>query len=1394
MDTVVITGTKRGNLFTDAANPSKVAADGANYVTFNLLKDDGTVQSNPSYYLPRTAFKALGADDLAATLKIGYSYDVVTKDDYTTLLYSKENDTVVVDQDALKGGDKDHRKDVTINSDAYKAVVSYSVLGNHQGTKTTNDYEVILYNGLGTNTALGSPSYLRDADLNIVDKDGKIILTYFRHTLTGSSIYPDGVYLVETSADSGVYRDPADADWEKAHDAYLKVYPLSTATLYQAITDTFVDITNVNAYSDTILIDDDGNSDYDRGIYFYYSFGYISTVDKDGAKQLKSDGIPGDGRLEAAKTAYTDVAYIDIDKYFNGDEDYVIKAEDVLGKYCLYAYNAKTNVFYLKDTYETKIGYVTTVNKPAKTITFDQVYFGYNAGNITGTTYKVGVDNLPGGNWNSVLRSYTDFDTLKGRTVNYVVDEKYSAILRIVDYGNDAGYVVIKDSVASLNTNGYANVLAYVNSNVASVITVASVDGYTNVTGGALVNNYLKAGDLFKATKDALGMYHLTYIDPSNFTYYAADAKLSELGLNFTNGVAYTDAQKQQTINIVDGKPTATRPTAYYDNFKGVAVPFDNFKTTKDTVIILVSAVGSRSTQGTTTTAPNYNASQLVNNGNIATLNFETSKGVPQDGSHITLFNAFDGDNNYWTNYLNNAQPAVVNSIKGARIFAATHVADGETIADFVYVVDGSWGGNIAINPSTTQSYLDSNDTIIYVDAHTMESMVATNQTSTGLGVSIGTVYQYTNAIDFIRGGLTSAYTSALYNQRLYAGHFYYVKDGYVVGEVEVGATSQLDPTQTYGRFDVEVVKVSYVDKYVSIYQQWNGYQGSIPNGTPLWSTSFGKPIVYELGHNNYDYNYVGKDVYITYKDGAPKNIVDDFAKIVNGANSYATAYVYTGNLSGTTYSGQKRIFITTTYTKGADLSVVKDLGTTITGASSAYNIGGTAVSGTGVAVYQITAEQYAALSAYAANYNNNWNDQYAGIGTTMKLYNGAVAVKDFTDANINVDTWVEQRIGNEYYLCIELKAGKYVTVAADPAYLVFTNPDNTNESYKIELKAGISITQAAPAPVVPKILVPIDIHVKDVTTPLAATTYKVYQDGKEITYNKYDAIAKKYITEIDLNGGAVTVIARNNNFLAQHWYWYTLTEITPTMHDIVTTGKTEFVYNKTDSTTQVNEIEAVVDISGVSKDATKVVLDFSEKNPATTDDVNVTVKVTGTTFDYTCSELTLTKITSVVDLYKDFKAATKTDNSTTDAIYYYKASANAADYTKAGTGIDMFDETLYGYKDADGNWYIDILVVEPFKVVPTFNDVQSSLSATLTQAGSTVTKVDPRGGMVTAVVNDSKFEAGKTYAWEVGDNYMKTDIAYASGTVTCTTAGTVTVTFDPSNVDLLSVVLNFVG
>ncbi len=1015
MDTVVISGTTRGNMYSDAASPTKIAPSGDTYVAFNILNADGTVQTTPTYYLPRSAFGTLGDDDIAASLKIGYSYDVVTINDYTTILYARENDAVVVDQDGFTGGTDGARKNLTINADAYKAVTAYSVLNSHQGTWTTKEYEALITTFQGTNTAIGGSAYLRDKDLNIVDEDGAVILKYIPYSASGTPGVPTGVYMVEKK---GFYVDPTGSDWAKAAEAYFKVFPPTKINIYQYITDTYSDITLRNAYSDTILFDDDSDGDYDRGIYIYYSFAKIGTDDK----KLKADGavLTGD---------YTKTVYIDVDKYFDG-EDYVLEASDVIGQYALYAYNPRLDIFLLKKTYELKVGYVTTVNKPAKTLTFDQVYFGYNQGNITGTTYAMGVDTLPGGNYNSVVANYKDLNTLKGRTVNYILDEKYSAVLRLVNYADAAGYIVLKSYINSLNTTGAANVLAYVNSNIASVISIASINGYTNIVGTQYANSY-GPGDLFYGTKDALGMYHLTYIPDNQFDYYAyctgysQTCNMKKLGLNFTNGVVYNDAQKTVTVELgPDGKLISTTPLHFFDNAAGVAASFGHFSVDKDSIIILVDSYG----EDYYLDYPygygfGFGSGQLVNDGSVPTLNFQASKGIPENGAHISLYDSFDHAD-YDPNH--------------CRIFVDLN---DKNIVKFMYVVNGRWDENYAFNVQAGP-YLDSNDTIIFIDEHTDETMVATNQTSSGYGVTVGGVWKYENAIDFIRGGLTSAYTGALYNQRLIPGHFYYVKDGYVVGEAPVAGHTSPVGFGDYGGNDIQVVKVTWLENYFAAYG--NKFVG-LPVGGSVYpyTTTYGSIIVYELNGTT-----------ITYKDGAPENKLDAFKAIVNKPNSYATAYVYVGD----EYSAQKRVFITTTYTSGADLGVVKDLGNVLThGRCDDPWVEG--YSAQRCTKYQITKAQYEAISDWVPANNDHWNEEFAHVGTTMLLYYKGAIVPNFNATNVRIATEIKGAGGDltEYFLHIYIPWGHEYSFNYGPddpnkLWLVWTNPNNTNESYKLGL------------------------------------------------------------------------------------------------------------------------------------------------------------------------------------------------------------------------------------------------------------------------------------------------------------------------------------------------------
>ena len=140
-DTVVITGTVKGNMYQTGDTISKKDADGNYYVAFNKLYADGTIAVSPTYYLPKTQFAALAdASDLEIALAVGSSFDVVTRDDFTTILYSKLNDSYVASQDVFTGNASSDGNNLTINSEAYKAVTMYSSLYNNQNTKTTSYY------------------------------------------------------------------------------------------------------------------------------------------------------------------------------------------------------------------------------------------------------------------------------------------------------------------------------------------------------------------------------------------------------------------------------------------------------------------------------------------------------------------------------------------------------------------------------------------------------------------------------------------------------------------------------------------------------------------------------------------------------------------------------------------------------------------------------------------------------------------------------------------------------------------------------------------------------------------------------------------------------------------------------------------------------------------------------------------------------------------------------------------------------------------------------------------------------------------------------------------------------------------------------------------------------
>lgn len=101
---------------------------------------------------------------------------------------------------------------------------------------------------------------------------------------------------------------------------------------------------------------------------------------------------------------------------------------------------------------------------------------------------------------------------------------------------------------------------------------------------------------------------------------------------------------------------------------------------------------------------------------------------------------------------------------------------------------------------------------------------------------------------------------------------------------------------------------------------------------------------------------------------------------------------------------------------------------------------------------FEITEEQYNALSYFNGTYNNDTNTSYAGLNTTMVLYTVDEAAGTVTIGTIlSLKTTMEQGIGVRYYL--DLGATVLHDAPGGPHdYLVWTNPNNVNESYVMHL------------------------------------------------------------------------------------------------------------------------------------------------------------------------------------------------------------------------------------------------------------------------------------------------------------------------------------------------------
>ncbi len=473
---VVITATNNANMVSDAL------VEKTDYVAFNEIMVDGTLNENVTYFLPKAEFGIEGDADLY----VGASYVVYTTDGFKSIASYEAIEGVAVE---VAGNAEKNTALVKIDDTVYQTVESFTALNASQVNKG-NYPEIIMYaKNVGYQTAAGNGMYVADAAGNLLNANGQVV-AYYMPNLVGY-VSPYVVY----DAVTGVYRAATAEDLRS-----VAVVAPETVGAYKVVADTLTEIANVGAIYDAVAYDDNGDGTYDRAFFVNYRYGQY-TLDADGHAVI--GGLDTGVKAEAVK---------------------VVDAEGnattlTVGGYYIYAYNAQSKTITVKEELAVYTGYVSGMNSLQSKVT------------IGGTVYNYGIANLPGASAAEVGVG----PELVGKNVNYVlVDGVVVDVLAL----NNLGYIVF-DSVIGVTSTGLPMALVYNNSNILSVIVVSTIDTYSYYqfayNSDSLTSNVTKLettakGSIFTAEIDALGYYHL-------MTVAGVQTATSDFEVDFINGV-----------------------------------------------------------------------------------------------------------------------------------------------------------------------------------------------------------------------------------------------------------------------------------------------------------------------------------------------------------------------------------------------------------------------------------------------------------------------------------------------------------------------------------------------------------------------------------------------------------------------------------------------------------------------------------------------------------------------------------------------------------------------------------------------------------------------------------------------------------------------------------------
>ncbi len=491
---VIITGVKGYKI----AAVESVKIDG--YVSVNLLKADGTLNTDVTYFLPASEF----GFEAATRELVGRAFLVNTSDDFKTLdqcdpCAFKTYDTADFNGYAANAQGVKSTK-LTIDGVDYKIVSSYSFLFNNQGVSKDGSNELMVFGYADADTDKNTnDNFQYDSNYNILAANG-LVAAYYVPAITGSYDAPYAFKLAE-----GVYEPIADTivpnfvkdengnevqdgykvdTWEeKVKRAIANDYVATSAT-YGAFSESTTTIYAKDRFASIDAYDDDNDGLYERAFFKFWSFGQYVFLGGNPAQASVAGNVSGAGNFVAANE----------DVKFNS------------GDYVRYTYDAITGVYTIDKVYAWEnVGKVVSVSGNSFVATLN---------NETKTYATNGIFNYPG----AAAINSADLIGLYGYNVSVLTETDSNGnvvVLKIKKTDTDTRLLVL-DNIVAMSTNGYVKATAYdLRSGETKVIDIATINGYEYqqyvlVSKLYSIYNQLASGQLWTAVLDKVsGNYHL---------------------------------------------------------------------------------------------------------------------------------------------------------------------------------------------------------------------------------------------------------------------------------------------------------------------------------------------------------------------------------------------------------------------------------------------------------------------------------------------------------------------------------------------------------------------------------------------------------------------------------------------------------------------------------------------------------------------------------------------------------------------------------------------------------------------------------------------------------------------------------------------------------------------